>query len=49
MAAVAVAEDASAETGVLTAPPLWFGWSPHHLVKPGTISVRAEILDRSAV
>lgn len=44
LAAVAVAEDASAETGVLTAPPMWFGWSPHHLVKPGTISIRAEIL-----
>jgi creatinine amidohydrolase len=44
MAAVAVAEDASADTGVLTAPPLWFGWSPHHLVKPGTVSIRAEIL-----
>jgi len=42
--AAALAEDASAATGVLTAPPLWFGWSPHHLVKPGTISIRAEIL-----
>lgn len=44
LAAVAVAEDASARTGVLTAPPMWFGWSPHHLVKPGTISIRAEVL-----
>ncbi len=44
LAAVAVAEDASADTGVLAAPPMWFGWSPHHLVKPGTISIRAEIL-----
>ena len=44
LAAVAVAEDASAETGVLMTPPMWFGWSPHHLVKPGTISVRAEVL-----
>lgn len=43
-AAIAVAEDASAQTGVLVAPPLWYGWSPHHLVKPGTITVRAEIL-----
>jgi creatinine amidohydrolase len=42
--AKAIAEDAGRNTGVLVAPPLWFGWSPHHLVKPGTISIRAEIL-----
>ena len=42
--ATAVAEGAAQATGVLVAPPLWFGWSPHHLVKPGTISIRAEIL-----
>jgi creatinine amidohydrolase len=42
--AKAIAEDAGKKTGVLVAPPLWFGWSPHHLVKPGTISIRAEIL-----
>lgn len=42
--AKAIAEDAGMKTGVLVAPPLWFGWSPHHLVKPGTISIRAEIL-----
>jgi creatinine amidohydrolase len=40
----AVAEGAAQAAGVLVAPPLWFGWSPHHLVKPGTISIRAEIL-----
>ncbi len=44
LAATSVCEDASAETGVLVAPPLWYGWSPHHLVKPGTITIRAEIL-----
>ena len=42
--AKAIAESAGQQAGVLVAPPLWFGWSPHHLVKPGTISVRAEIL-----
>ena len=42
--AVALAEDAAAAGKVLAAPPLWFGWSPHHLVKPGTISIRAEVL-----
>jgi creatinine amidohydrolase len=42
--AIALAEDAATRENVLTAPPLWLGWSPHHLVQPGTISVRAEIL-----
>jgi creatinine amidohydrolase len=42
--ATAIAEAAAEKTGVLNAPPLWFGWSPHHLVKPGTISIRAEVL-----
>ena len=44
MVANAVAESAAAEAEVLVAPPLWFGWSPHHLVLPGTISIRAEVL-----
>ncbi len=42
--AVGIAENAAEKSGVLTAPPLWFGWSPHHLVRPGTISIRAEVL-----
>lgn len=42
--AITLAEDVSAELGVLVAPPLWYGWSPHHLVQPGTVSVRAEVL-----
>ena len=42
--AIALAEDASDLTGVLIAPPLWFGWSPHHMVAPGTISLRPEVL-----
>ena len=42
--ATSLAEDAASQEKVLVAPPLWFGWSPHHLVQPGTISIRAEIL-----
>jgi creatinine amidohydrolase len=42
--AQAIADEAGQKARVLVAPPLWFGWSPHHLVKPGTLSVRAEIL-----
>jgi creatinine amidohydrolase len=44
MVAITVAEDASRRTGALIAPPLWYGWSPHHMALDGTISVRAEVL-----
>lgn len=43
-AAIAVAEDAARQAGVLVTPPLWFGDSPHHLEFPGTISLRTETL-----
>ncbi len=42
--AQALAEEGGRKSGVLVTPPVWFGWSPHHLVCPGTISIRAEIL-----
>ncbi len=42
--AVALANDAGEKSDVLVAPPVWMGWSPHHLVRPGTISIRAEVL-----
>lgn len=42
--ATRLAEDAARRTSVLCAPPLALGWSPHHLVLPGTISVRAPVL-----
>lgn len=44
MVAVALAEAGAVKTGALVAPPLWFGWSPHHMVLSGTITVRPEIL-----
>lgn len=43
-AAIALAEDTAKEAGVLVAPPLWFGDSPHHLDFPGSISLRTETL-----
>jgi len=43
MVAVTLSEDAAQKTGVPVAPPLWFGWSPHHMVLPGTITIRPEI------
>ncbi len=45
MVAVALAEEASSRTGVVVAPPLWYGWSPHHMVLPGTVSIRPEVLE----
>ena len=44
LVAMALAESAAAAADVLAAPPLWFGWSPHHMVLPGTITIRPEIL-----
>jgi creatinine amidohydrolase len=32
------------KTGVLATPPVWFGWSPHHMGYPGTITLRPETL-----
>ena len=44
MVATALAEASARAAGVLAAPPLWFGWSPHHMVLPGTITIRPEVL-----
>jgi len=44
MTAIAVAEEAAATTGTLVVPPLWYGWSPHHMGFPGTVSLRPETL-----
>jgi len=46
--AVATAEGVAERTDALIAPPLWFGWSPHHLAFPGTISLSADTLTRAA-
>jgi len=42
--AISLAEEVGRKTRVPVAPPLYFGWSPHHLALPGTISIRAEVL-----
>jgi len=41
---ISLAEDTAKKTGVLCAPPLWFGDSAHHLGFAGTISLRTETL-----
>jgi creatinine amidohydrolase len=42
--AIAAAEGAGRRAGVLAAPPMHFGWSPHHLAFPGAITLRPETL-----
>lgn len=42
--AITLAEEAAEKTGALLSPPLWFGWSPHHMALPGTVTIRPEVL-----
>lgn len=42
--AIAVAEGVAERTGVLIAPPIYYGWSPHHMGYPGCITIRSEVL-----
>lgn len=42
--AITLAEDAGEQTGAIVTPPVWFGWSPHHMVRPGTITIRPEVM-----
>lgn len=44
-----VAEAVARREGVLVAPPLHYGWSPHHLGYPGGITLRPETLTQVAV
>jgi creatinine amidohydrolase len=39
--AIDVALSVAKQTGVLVCPPLWFGWSTHHMGYPGTVTLRA--------
>jgi creatinine amidohydrolase len=42
--AIGLADAALEQTDVLVCPPLWLGYCPHHMVLPGSISIRPEIL-----
>ncbi|PWT77641.1 MAG: hypothetical protein C5B58_16480 [Acidobacteria bacterium] len=44
-----ISEQVAARTGILVAPPLHFGWSPHHLAYPGSITLRPETLTQVIV
>jgi creatinine amidohydrolase len=47
--AIAIAEGAAEAANVLVAPPVYVGWSPHHLAYPGGITLRAETLTQVTV
>jgi creatinine amidohydrolase len=42
--AIAVSEEVAKRAGVLIAPPVWCGWSPFHMFKPGSLTLRPETL-----
>lgn len=44
MVAEAIAESVAIEANVLTTPAVSFGWSPHHMILPGSITIRPEVL-----
>jgi creatinine amidohydrolase len=46
LVAIRLAEDAARITKTIVAPPCWYGWSPHHMAYPGTISITPETLTR---
>lgn len=39
-----LAEEAAEKTNSVLVPPMWFGWSPHHMALPGSITIRPEVL-----
>ena len=47
--AIGLANDAARRTGAVVTPPVWFGWSQHHMWLPGTITLRPEILTELVV
>lgn len=42
--AVGMAEGAAERADALIAPPVHYGWGPHHMAYPGTITLRADTL-----
>jgi len=47
--AIGLANDAALMTGAVVTPPIYFGWSPHHMWLPGTITLRPEVLTELVV
>jgi creatinine amidohydrolase len=49
MTAIGLARDAALQAAALVAPPIWYGWSPHHLAYPGTVTIEPEHLSAVVV
>ena len=47
--AVTTSQVAAKRAGALVAPPVHYGWSPHHMSYPGTVTLAADTLKRVAV
>ena len=47
--AVGIAEGGAKLAGVVVAPPLHYGWGPHHMGYAGTITIRGETLTQLCV
>ena len=47
--ATGVSEAVAQRTGVLIAPPVHYGWGPHHLAYPGTITLRSQTLTQVCI
>lgn len=44
LVAARLAAEAGKAAGVLVAPPMWFGWCPHHLAFPGTANMQPDTI-----
>jgi len=44
MVAISLAGDAALAAGALAAPPLWYGWSPHHMGYAGSVTLKPETI-----
>lgn len=42
--AIGLAEGVAKKTGAIIVPPVWYGWSPHHMWLSGTITLRSETM-----
>lgn len=43
-----LADSAAFELDVLVTAPLWYGWSPHHMARRGTVSIDTNVLKELA-
>ncbi|MBI3977796.1 MAG: creatininase family protein [Chloroflexi bacterium] len=44
LVAIGVCKEAARRSDVIIASPLWYGWCPHHMAYPGTVTLRPETM-----